>query len=572
MLMHLSIRDFAIIDCASIEFHEGFSVVTGETGAGKSIIVDALMIALGARVRADVVRDGAKEAKVEALFDVSEHPVIRARLEERGLTGDDHESLVVRRSISSKGRSRVMINGHVSTAATLQYVVNGLVDISGQHEQQTLLQIDTHVDLVDRYGELGPLRLTYAEAYDAWREKQGLLERLESQGEADLQRVDFLKFQLEEINRVEPTVGEDEALEAEHRRLAHAEDLERYFSEAETNLYSRDASAFDLMSDALRALESVAKVDTSVHPLIDELRSAQTIVEDLSREVSSKVGCVELDPARLREVEDRISALVRLKKKYGPTLEEVIETENRLSEELESLDQSEDRLQALQAEVKTLGRAAVKRAAELTKARKNASKALSKAVVNELKDMELGAARFEVAIEARPTSESAQGEAMHLGPNGGDRVEFMWSANKGQGLKSLMKIASGGELSRLMLAVKRVCVKHDLVSLYIFDEVDTGLGGRAADAIGRKIRSVAEGHQAITITHLAPIASMAHHHYYVSKSDAEGRTVSEVRLLDETKRIEELARMIDGGLDNSDSSLATAEQMLERARGADEAA
>ena len=571
MLMHLSIRDFAIIDCASIEFHEGFSVVTGETGAGKSIIVDALMIALGARVRADVVRDGAKEARVEALFDVSDHPVIRARLEERGLTGDDHESLVVRRSISHKGRSRVLINGHVSTAATLQYVVNGLVDISGQHEQQTLLQIDTHVELVDRYGELAPLRLAYSEAYDAWREKRQLLERLESQGEADLQRLDFLKFQLEEIERVEPVAGEDDELEAEHRRLAHAEDLERYFSEAESNLYSRDSSAFDLMSDALRALENVSKVDASINSLLDELRSAQSVVEDLSREVASKVGCVELDPARLRDVEDRISSLVRLKKKYGPTLEEVIATRERLVEELDSLDQSEDRLQALQAEVKALGKEAIERAESLTKARRKAAKALSKAVVNELKDMELGAARFEVEIEARVAQDS-HSETGHLGPNGGDRLEFMWSANKGQGLKSLMKIASGGELSRLMLAVKRVCVKHDLVSLYIFDEVDTGLGGRAADSIGRKIRSVAEGHQAITITHLAPIASMAHHHYYVSKHDADGRTVSEVRLLDEAKRIEELARMIDGGLDSSGSSLATAEQMLERARGTDEAA
>ena len=571
MLMHLSIRDFAIIDCASIEFHEGFSVVTGETGAGKSIIVDALMIALGARVRSDVVRDGAKEARVEALFDVSAHPVIRARLEERGLTGDDPESLVVRRSISSKGRSRVLINGHVSTAATLQYVVNGLVDISGQHEQQTLLQIDTHVDLVDRYGELAGLRLTYSEAFDAWKDRAELLMKLQSQGEADLQRLDFLKFQLDEIDRVAPVQGEDEDLEVEHRRLAHAEDLERFYNDAETNLYSRDASAFDLMSDALRALENVSKVDVSVNPLIDELRSAQSVVEDLSREVASKVGSVELDPVRLREVDDRISSLVRLKKKYGPTLDEVLATRERLTEELETLDQSEDRLVTLRSEVDALAKEALDKAG-LTKARKKAAKDLSRAVVNELKDMELSAARFEVEIERRAPSGDSQSETAHLGGSGADRVEFMWSANKGQGLKSLMKIASGGELSRLMLAVKRVCVKHDLVSLYIFDEVDTGLGGRAADAIGRKIRSVADGHQAITITHLAPIASMAHHHYYVSKDDAGGRTVSEVRLLDESRRIEELARMIDGGLDSSGSSLATAEQMLERARLANEAA
>ena len=572
MLMHLSIRDFAIIDCASIEFHEGFSVVTGETGAGKSIIVDALMIALGARVRSDVVRDGAKEARVEALFDVSAHPVIRARLEERGLTGDDPESLVVRRSVSSKGRSRVLINGHVSTAATLQYVVNGLVDISGQHEQQTLLQIDTHVDLVDRYGELASSRLTYSEAFDAWKDRAELLTKLQSQGEADLQRLDFLKFQLDEIDRVAPVQGEDDELEVEHSRLAHAEDLERFYNDAETNLYSRDASAFDLMSDALRALENVSKVDVSVNPLIEELRSAQSVVEDLSREVASKVGSVELDPVRLREVDDRISSLVRLKKKYGPTLDEVLATRERLTEELETLDQSEDRLVTLRSEVDALAKDALEKSKALTKARKKAAKDLSRAVVGELKDMELAAARFEVEIEPRPTSGDSHNDTAHLGASGADRVEFMWSANKGQGLKSLMKIASGGELSRLMLAVKRVCVKHDLVSLYIFDEVDTGLGGRAADAIGRKIRSVADGHQAITITHLAPIASMAHHHYYVSKDDAGGRTVSEVRLLDEARRIEELARMIDGGLDNSGSSLATAEQMLERARLANEAA
>ncbi len=558
MLMNLRIRDFAIIDRAEVEFTSGFTVVTGETGAGKSILVDALMLALGARASHEVVRTGADTARVEALFDISRHPVVRARLEQRELVGDDPGLLLISRVIGRKGRNKVLLNGHLSTVATLSEIVRGLVDISGQHEQQSLLLTETHIEILDAYGQLDQLKSRYGAAYDAYRRMDKDLRALKAREDADLQQVDFLRFQLEEIDRVAPVHGEDDSLEMEQLRLANAEKLQGAASLAESLLYSENGSAFDKLGKSIAEVESIADIDETLMGAVEVLEAARTEIEEAARTLSQYAHRIEVDPARLEEVEERQSALRRLCKKYGGTVPDVLERQEAMRDELLAMDSSEERIESLTQELKLLENKARKEARKLSKAREKSALKLRKDIERELADMELGQAQFLPTL----TRHKTEGKES-LGPQGIDELEFLWSANPGEMARSLAKIASGGELSRVMLAVKRVLCLHDLVSLYVFDEVDTGLGGKAADSIGKKIKAVAHGHQAITITHLAPIAARADQHLLVSKHTDGERTVSDIRLLKKKERADEIARMIDGAEITSATRLA-AKKMLER--------
>ena len=564
MLLNLRIRDFAIIDQAEVEFSTGFTVVTGETGAGKSILVDALMLALGARANNEVVRTGADTARVEALFDIKEHPVVRARLEQRELIGDDPALLLISRVIGKKGRNKVLINGHLSTVATLSEIVRGLVDISGQHEQQSLLMTDTHLEILDAYSEIDGLKSRYSKAYESYRRLLKEYAGLQAREDADGQQVDFLRFQLDEIERVHPVEGEDETLELEQLKLANAEKLQGAASLAENLLYSENGSAFDKLGKSIAEVESIAEIDDTLLSSIEVLEGARTEIEEVARTLSHYGHRIEVDPLRLEEVEERQAAIRRLCKKYGGAVEVVLERKLAMEAELRSMDSSEERLSAMEAEVEALKATALKEASKLTKARNKAATKLRKAIEAELSDMELAQAQFLPTIRPREVVGQLDNPAQRLGPTGADEVEFLWSANPGETPRGLAKIASGGELSRVMLAVKRVLCSHDLVSLYVFDEVDTGLGGKAADSIGRKIQAVAKGHQAITITHLAPIAARADHHLVVTKHAIGKRTVSQIELQGVDGRAEEIARMIDGAEITRATKLA-AKKMLERA-------
>lgn len=564
MLLNLRIRDFAIIDQAEVEFSTGFTVVTGETGAGKSILVDALMLALGARANNEVVRTGADTARVEALFEIQEHPVVRARLDQRDLVGDDPSLLLISRVIGKKGRNKVLINGHLSTVATLSEIVRGLVDISGQHEQQSLLMTDTHLEILDAYSQIDDLRSQYSKAYSSYKKLLKDYRGLQEREDADVQQVDFLRFQLEEIDRVHPVEGEEETLELEQLKLANAEKLQGAASLAENLLYSDNGSVFDKLGKSIAEVESIAEIDESLLNSVEVLEGARTEIEEVARTLSHYGHRIEVDPNRLQEVEERQASIRRLCKKYGGAVDVVLARKAAMEAELLSMDSSEERLAALAAEVKVLEAKALKEAGRLTKARQKAAVKLRKAIEAELGDMELGQAEFLPTIRPREVAGEVAGPVQRLGSNGADEVEFLWSANPGETPRSLAKIASGGELSRVMLAVKRVLCSHDLVSLYVFDEVDTGLGGKAADSIGRKIQAVAKGHQAITITHLAPIAARADHHLVVTKHTMGKRTVSQIELQDANGRAEEIARMIDGAQITRATKLA-AKKMLERA-------
>ncbi len=513
MLVQLRIRNFAIIDEIELELPAGFTVITGETGAGKSILVNALNLVLGGRASSNVVRAGAQTAEVEALFDISGQPVVRARLEQRELVGDDPNILLVRRVVGQKGRGKVVVNGSLATVASLAEVVRGLVDISGQHDQQSLLVVESHLDILDAYGQVEGIRFAYRERFDnltARKRERAALERSE---EESLKRADYLRFQLEEIERLSPEPGEDDELEAERRRLGHAEKLKGGAEIAESLLYGEDGSAFDKLGKATAEIESLAHIDPTLAPTCDSLASARREIEEASRVLQHYSQQIEDDPARLEQVEARVAELQRLCRKHGGDLSVVLARGAQISQEIAGLDDAEARLEELSAEIATLEEEVLASGIALTKTRKRAGKKLAKSIVAELDEMELEEASFNVRLEPR----KAAGEAIRIGgraiaASGMDEVEFLWSANTGEPERPLAKIASGGELSRLMLAVKTVLASRDLVSLYVFDEVDTGLGGRAADSIGRKIQTVAGGHQAITITHLAPIAARADHH------------------------------------------------------------
>ncbi len=564
MLLHLKIKDFAIIDKAEIELAPGFTVITGETGAGKSILVDALCVALGGRTTTELIRNGADSAEVEALFDVSGHPIVKARLEQRDLVGDDPDVLLVRRVVGPKGKAKVLVNGHLSTVATLGEIVRGLVDVSGQHEQLSLLQVDGHIDVLDAFGELDGPKERYRAAYDGWRAVQKERTQLLARAEEAAKRADFIRYQLEELRALDPKPGEDQELEAERKRLAYAEKLRHGAELAEALLYGDDGSAFDKLGKAAAEVEALVRIDDELSPVTEALAAVKRQLEEAARDLSRYAGRIEADPARLAWLEERLSALQRVCKKHGGTLDEVLARKDELTAELDALDNADVRSVELDNKAKALGKEVLALGKELSAARHKAAKKLDKVIASELSEMELAGALFQTRLEALAASPEAPAlDGSATSPQGLDAVEFMWSANKGEPARPLAKIASGGELSRLMLAVKTVLSTKDLVSLYVFDEVDTGLGGKAADAIGKKIQRVARGHQAITITHLAPIAARADHHLLVEKELRDKRTVSALKLVSGDSRTEELARMIDGARITK-TTLEAARAMLSR--------
>lgn len=561
MLLSLKIKDFAIIEETEVDFGSGFTVVTGETGSGKSIVVDALLIALGSRATGDVVRSGAACAVVEALFDISAHPVVRARLEARDLVGDDAAHLVVRRTVALKGRGKVSINGRMATLATLAEVVRGLVDISGQHDQQSLLDVDNHLEILDAFAEVDDLKSRYQGAFSALRDCEREIGILREGDERGLQRVDFLQFQLEEFDRLGIESGLDErSLEQERGRLANAERLEAGARGAEALLYGEDGSAFDKIGRACAELETLSRTDDGFAGWLSTLDAARRELQEVARGMLAYAERIEVDPERLGRVDDRLSELRRLARKHGCAINELAVRRDSLSAELDGLSNIEHRLGELEKiRAQHLARA-MQAGEELSCARKKAGKRLGTAVSKEVEAMELTGAELIVEVETGEGDLALRSEGM-------DRLEFRWAPNPGEPPKSLAKIASGGELSRLMLAVKTVLAKRDLVSLYVFDEVDSGLGGRAADRIGAKIQAVAAGHQAIAITHLAPIAARADHHWVVTKATESGRTVSDIVSVAGKARLEELARMIDGASASPTTRKAAREMLARRQQG-----
>jgi len=540
MLRFLSIRNLAVIDRLELEFEPGLNVLTGETGAGKSILVGAVGLLVGGRASAELVRTGEDQAAIEAVFE-----------------DPDGRELMVRRDISSQsGRSRAFMNGALVTSTALRDAAAQLVDLHGQHEHQVLLDPASHLDLLDAFAGLEAERERVGEAFARIQVVTSERDRLATDLRERTRREEYLQFQLTEIRRAAPTPGEDEELSTSRQVLANAERLERLCAEAYTGLYEGDGAALPALAAVWKRVGELASIDPQFQPYVSARDAVKSQLEDLAYFLRSYSAGIDASPARLQEVEDRLAVLERLKKKHGPTLQDVIETEAALTRELQSLAHSGERASELDAELEIARTAYLRLAEALSSKRRAAATTFSARLVASLADLAMNRTRCEVRFNGSrgPEGWSARGV---------DEAEFYISPNPGEDLRPLARIASGGELSRLMLALKTLASTDAPGKTLIFDEVDAGIGGTVADIVGARLRELAGECQVLCITHLPQIAAYGGTHYRIEKALKSGRTITSVTRLGVRDREEELARMIAGS-EISASVRASAREMLKR--------
>jgi DNA repair protein RecN (Recombination protein N) len=553
VLTLLRIAGFALIDELELALGPGLTVITGETGAGKSIIVEALGLLRGARASADLIRTGADEARVEAIIELPPHSELRGRLEAEGR--DAEEGLVVRRSLNRAGRGRVHLGGSLASAADLSETVARLIDIASQHDQQSLTNPDSQLAILDAFAENEALRADMVAAHRALADATLALEAFDADARTRAQREDLLKFQLGELEAARPVIGEDDALRAERERLKGAGKFFAAASRGEEILYAQEAAVVGQLAAVSRELQPLSALDPTLAPLVERLQTAQATVEDVARDLGRYAAGIRADPARLTEVEERLYLLGRLCRKHGGTMADVIERWQTMTRELGEITSFEAGLAQRRETLAQADATARKAAAALTASRQKAAGGLEKKVSATLRELALGNTRLPVSIETRAD----------VGPSGADKVQFLFAPNPGDPPRPLAKIASGGELSRVMLAVKQALAKTDQVLTYVFDEVDAGVGGGAAETIGRKLKKIAEDRQVLVITHLAQIAAFADAHVRVTKTASQGRTRVAIEAITGKERTAELARML-GGATPSAEATAHASEMLRRAR------
>ena len=561
MLSELSIRDLVIVESVDVSFVGGLNVLTGETGSGKSILVKALKLVLGAKGGADVVRAGAEQAVVEALFELP--PTLRRRLGEHDLPDD--EQLVVRRTIRTSGRSRATINGHLVTLGQLRALARGLVDISSQHEHHSLVDPTAHLHYLDAFaghpGQVARVAERVAEARAAAESLAAL--RAELQSDHD----DMWRWQAQELDQADPQPGELDEIDEELARLEHGELLLQAAMGAEDALYGRDQSICRALGRHEESLVRAAEHDPALGGLVERLASARTELEEVAVDLGRYSRTLEADPARIDELRQRRQLLLQLCRKHATDLDGLLAKRRELSERLAMLDDAERHLARAEATAARTLQQAGEAARELSAARHAAAATLGAAITGELADLGMGAARVEMAVStAEATGATALVfEGARLSERGLDHAELLIAPNPGEPPRPLSKVASGGELSRSLLAIKRVLAGLGPVGLYVFDEVDTGVGGAIAESIAQKLVQVATHHQVLCITHQAPIAAYGHDHYVVAKTVRDDRTFSRVEQLAPEQRVEELARML-GGLTITDTTRSAARELLQLAR------
>jgi DNA repair protein RecN (Recombination protein N) len=555
MLAELRIRNFALIENLALRLGPGLNVLTGETGAGKSIIVGALSLLLGERASADVVRSGADRAAIEGVFEVGRRNAILRLLDERGIEVDSGV-VVLKREVVAEGRSRAWINGTPATASLLGELGALLVDLHGQHEHQTLLRRDEQRAILDAYAGSEPLAAEVAAAYRAAQEVRSQIAELEARRREVAQRADFLRFQVDEIEAAELVADEEDTLEEQIRRLSHAEELISLATALADSLTTGDEALSSGLGALRRSLDQLVRIDPSQVGLSELHDTAYYALEELGSRLADYAGSVEHDPARLDAMRRRQDLIFRLCSKYGASVADVMAFGASARAELDLLEGAGGRFGALQRRESEMRTELERLAAELTRHRTEAAAALAGEVEAVLPELGMEGGRFRVAV--LPLTEP--------GAAGAEEIEFRVSLNRGFEARPLAQVASGGELSRVMLAVKTILARLDAVPTLVFDEVDAGIGGRVALQVGEKMRSVAATHQVFAITHLPQIAARAHNHLHVRKRETGGRVATEVEELDARARVEEVARML-GGDSDSRVSLDHARELLERGAG-----
>ncbi len=551
MLIELRIRDYAVLDDLTLHLGPGLNALTGETGAGKSIIVGALSLLLGERAQSEDVRAGAERAVIEGVFDVGERDDVLARLESMGLEPEEG-LLILRREVHAQGRNRAWVNGSPATASTVGDLGAMLVDLHGQHEHQTLLRRAEQRAILDAYagaeGEVAEVERAHA----AWLDAKKAVEAHDERARELASRADFLTFQLEEIEGAKLDADEEAALGSEARRLEHAQELAGETGRVHEMLYGGDEAVSEHLADARSTLQRLEKVDPELAPLARMLDEAYHAVVEAGRSAGDYAAGVEHDPGRLEEIQRRQDVLFRLKRKYGPELADVIETGRRLRAEMDELEASKLDVRELEAAEQAARTALEKAAARLTTRRRDAAEKLAGEVAALLP--ELGMRGAVVQIVLIPQDEP--------GPSGAEQVEYRVSLNPGFEPRSLARIASGGELSRIMLALKAILAQEDRVPTLVFDEIDAGIGGTVATAVARTLRRVAEHHQVFVITHLPQLAARAGAHLLVQKEARLGMAATSVAALDGEDRVREIARMLGGDPESETSREHARELML----------
>ncbi len=550
MLIELRVENFAIIERLSVRLEPGLNALTGETGAGKSIIVGALSLLLGERASAESVRTGAERAVVEGVFDVAARPDIRALLAEQGIADEDG-LLILRREVAVEGRNRAWVNGSATTAGFVGELGGRLVDLHGQHEHQTLLRPEDQRAILDAYGGHSGLADQVAAAHGRLREAETQLDALDRRRREIEQRADFLRFQAEEIEKASLKPGEDDALAEEANRLEHSEELARLAQALHQGVYADESSVIERLGRLRRDLEQLLQIDPSQDAARELADSAYYALEELGRQMGDYAAGVEHDPARLDEIRRRQDQIFRLKTKYGETVEEILDTGRRAREELDTLDGASFERRRLEEDVVEARDALGALAGELSEKRRASAARLASEVMEVLPEVGLAAGRFEVHLD----------EEDGITAHGAERVTFLVALNVGLDARPLARVASGGELSRVMLALKTILARVDEVPTLVFDEVDAGIGGRVGVQVGAKLRHVAEHHQVFVITHLPQIAARAHHHVLVEKMEHEGTTLTRLTELKAEERVRELARML-GGDPESATSIQHARELL----------
>ena len=542
MLIELRIRDYAVIHDLTLELGPGLSVLSGETGAGKSIIVGALSLLLGERASSDTVRTGAERAMVEAVFDVTGHPKIGAQLDDLGIEAEDG-LLILRREVAVVGRNRAWINESPTTARTVGELGRSLVDLHGQHEHQTLLRKDTQRRILDAFGGAEQDALAVEEAFEELSKLEARLKELQEHRRELASRVDFLRFQMSELEEANVQPAEEEALVDEGRRLENSEELLGEATRIHTELYSTEGAITERVAALAQTLARLKEWDPALEGPQEELQEAYHALAEVGRDLSNYVGGLRHDPGRLEEVRSRLDMIHSLKRKYGPTSEDVVASRDRVRAELDEVEDGRWNEDTLVADVDRTRSTLIQAAASLSEKRREAAARLEEEVEALLPDLGLPAGTFKVQMETLPDVKS----------RGAEDVEFLVSVNKGFPPTALARVASGGELSRVMLTLKAILAQVDQVPTLVFDEIDAGIGGQVATLVAAKLKDVARYHQVFVVTHLPQLASRARRHLLVEKNEGEGLAETAVKGLTGDARVREIARMLGGDPESATS-------------------
>jgi DNA repair protein RecN (Recombination protein N) len=545
MLTLLNISNIALIDELRVELDRGLNLLTGETGSGKSIIVDALGLLIGGRFTSEMIKADERSAFIEGLFSVGKNPELERLLESTGIETDGDE-LLIRRELSS-GRNRIFINHQLATLSLLREIRPLLVDIHGQGDQQTLFNPETHLEILDSYADLAVLRQEVAENYRRWTALRRELEAIEKDKAERLQLIDILSFQIDELERARLNIGEDERLEEERRRLNNTEKLSELCAETFDQIYEESDSATARVGQAARRVEELAEYDSRFRDDIEGLNSTKALLEDLAFKLRDFAEKLEFSPTRLAEVENRLAEISRLTRKYGGSIESALQHLARSQERLRQIEHSDEREEELQKGLAAARAAYLKTARRISRERVEAAKKFEKRIERDLAEVAMEHARFEVRINTPSGAEADErGASQQFTSRGIDRVEFYFSANVGEGTRPLAKVASGGEASRLMLVLKTVANPSEFPRTIVFDEIDAGIGGRVSEAVGVKLKKLSETNQVLCVTHQPQIARFADSHLLVQKEVVRDRTEVRIEKLERRARVEEIARMLTG--------------------------